>query len=92
MSYLEALNYYAAHTLLTTTIGRAAKNVSSAQFSESDLVVPDSPQLPEKSPSKSLGAVAHSGTSSGRWTAPVIKKIDVSASAAQGKCYITPAP
>ena len=51
----------------------ATVNVSSSQFS--DLVVPDSPQTPEKSPSKSLGgAVPHSSIG---WTAPVIKKSDI---------------
>ena len=60
-------------------------NVPSLQFS--DLVAPDSPQPPEKSSLKSLGARVHS--SSG-WTAPVAKQIDISASATLhtlGKLY-----
>lgn len=60
----------------------ATVNLSSSQFS--DLVVPDSPQPPaDTPPSKSLGgAVPHS--SSG-WTAPVIKKSDITTTSALGK-------
>ena len=68
-----------------TAAKSATTTGSLSQFG--DLVVPDSPQPPKKSPSKSLGAVPYS--SSG-WTAPIIKKIDVPVSAAQntlGKCY-----
>ena len=67
--------------VLDAPVWRATKpatmNVSSTSLQFSDLVAPDSPQLPEKSSLKSLGARVHS--SSG-WTAP-ITKIDISTSA-----------
>ena len=59
----------------------ATVNLSSSQFS--DLVVPDSPQPPaDKSPgSKSLGGTVPHGSSG--WTAPVIKKSDVTTTTPQ---------
>ena len=62
----------------------ATVNISSSQIG--DLVVADSPQLPEVSPSKSLGAMVHSKSG---WTAPVAKKIGDAAQHTSGN-YLYP--